>query len=284
LRVLVTGAAGMVGRAVVEYCRLSDDLVFAYDHRNLDIGDLERVTQTVKTDKPDVIINCAAWTDVDGCERDKERAFAANAYGPENLATAGHASDATLVTISTDYVFDGTKRGFYTQDDQPNPQSVYGKSKLEGEQRAIGADPRTVVVRTGFIFGPGGNNFLSTIVQRARKGEQIKAIRDAFGTPTYALDLASRLRELAVGKFSGVFHVTNEGDGVSYEEFAREALRLAGCADIELEGVTMDSLKRPAPRPQNSRLRCLYSEGLGLAPLPDWRDSLRDFVQSANVD
>jgi dTDP-4-dehydrorhamnose reductase len=280
----VTGAAGMVGRAVVEYCRLSDDLVFAYDHRNLDIGDLERVTQTVKTDKPDVIINCAAWTDVDGCERDKERAFAANAYGPENLATAGHASDATLVTISTDYVFDGTKRGFYTQDDQPNPQSVYGKSKLEGEQRAIGADPRTVVVRTGFIFGPGGNNFLSTIVQRARKGEQIKAIRDAFGTPTYALDLASRLRELAVGKFSGVFHVTNEGDGVSYEEFAREALRLAGCADIELEGVTMDSLKRPAPRPQNSRLRCLYSEGLGLAPLPDWRDSLRDFVQSANVD
>jgi dTDP-4-dehydrorhamnose reductase len=282
--VLVTGAAGMVGRAVVEYCRLSDDLVFAYDHRNLDIGDLERVTQTVKTDKPDVIINCAAWTDVDGCERDKERAFAANAYGPENLATAGHASDATLVTISTDYVFDGTKRGFYTQDDQPNPQSVYGKSKLEGEQRAIGADPRTVVVRTGFIFGPGGNNFLSTIVQRARKGEQIKAIRDAFGTPTYALDLASRLRELAVGKFSGVFHVTNEGDGVSYEEFAREALRLAGCADIELEGVTMDSLKRPAPRPQNSRLRCLYSEGLGLAPLPDWRDSLRDFVQSANVD
>jgi dTDP-4-dehydrorhamnose reductase len=274
----------MVGRAVVEYCRLSDDLVFAYDHRNLDIGDLERVTQTVKTDKPDVIINCAAWTDVDGCERDKERAFAANAYGPENLATAGHASDATLVTISTDYVFDGTKRGFYTQDDQPNPQSVYGKSKLEGEQRAIGADPRTVVVRTGFIFGPGGNNFLSTIVQRARKGEQIKAIRDAFGTPTYALDLASRLRELAVGKFSGVFHVTNEGDGVSYEEFAREALRLAGCADIELEGVTMDSLKRPAPRPQNSRLRCLYSEGLGLAPLPDWRDSLRDFVQSANVD
>lgn len=280
----MTGAAGMVGRAVVEYCRLSDDLVFAYDHRNLDIGDLERVTQTVKTDKPDVIINCAAWTDVDGCERDKERAFAANAYGPENLATAGHASDATLVTISTDYVFDGTKRGFYTQDDQPNPQSVYGKSKLEGEQRAIGADPRTVVVRTGFIFGPGGNNFLSTIVQRARKGEQIKAIRDAFGTPTYALDLASRLRELAVGKFSGVFHVTNEGDGVSYEEFAREALRLAGCADIELEGVTMDSLKRPAPRPQNSRLRCLYSEGLGLAPLPDWRDSLRDFVQSANVD
>jgi dTDP-4-dehydrorhamnose reductase len=279
LRVLVTGAGGMVGRAVVGYCRLSDDLVFAYDHRNLDIGDLERVTQIVNTDKPDVIINCAAWTDVDGCERDKDRAFAANAYGPENLAAAGHALHATLVTISTDYVFDGTKPGFYTQNDQPNPQSVYGKSKLEGEHRAIGANPRTVVVRTGFIFGPGGNNFLSTIVQRARRGEPIKAISDAFGTPTYALDLAPRLRELAAGKFSGVFHVTNEGEGVSYEEFAREALRLAGCADIAVEGVPMNSLKRPAPRPQNSRLRCLYSEGLGLTPLPDWRDSVRDFVQ-----
>ena len=276
---LVTGAGGMVGRAVVGYCGLSDDLVFAYDHHNLDICDLERVTQTVNIDKPDVIINCAAWTDVDGCERDKEKAFAANAYGPENLATAGHALGATLVTISTDYVFDGTKPGFYTQDDQPNPQSVYGKSKLEGEHLAAAADPRTVVVRTGFIFGPGGNNFLSTIVQRAWRSEQIKAISDAFGTPTYALDLAPRLRELAAGKFSGVFHVTNEGDGVSYEEFACEALRLAGCVDIEVEAVAMDSLKRPAPRPKNSRLRCLYSEGVGLAPLPDWRDSLRHFVQ-----
>jgi len=279
LRVLVTGAGGMVGRAVSEYCRLNDDLVFAYDHRGLDIGDLDRVLEAVKTDKPDVIINCAAWTDVDGCERDKERAFAANAYGPENLATASHALGATLVTISTDYVFDGTKPGFYTQNDQPNPKSIYGKSKLEGERRAIGSGSRTVVVRTGFIFGPGGNNFLSTIVQRARRGEQIKAISDAFGTPTYALDLAIRLRELAAGKFSGVFHVTNEGDGVSYEEFAREALRLAGCVDIDVEAVAMDSLKRPAPRPKNSRLRCLYSEGVGLAPLPDWRDSLRDFVQ-----
>ena len=188
LGVLVT-ASGMVGRAVVGYCRLSDDLVFAYDHGNLDIGDLERVTQTVERDKPDVIINCAAWTDVDGCERDQARAFAANSYGPENLATAGHASDATLVTISTDYVFDGTKPGFYTQNDEPNPQSVYGKSKLEGEHRAIGANPRTVVVRTGFIFGPGGNNFLSTIVQRARS-EPIKAISDAPGyTPDRRLQV-----------------------------------------------------------------------------------------------
>jgi len=283
LRVLVTGAGGMVGRAVAEHCRSNNDLVFAYDHASLDIEDLSSVTQTVNTDEPDVIINCAAWTDVDGCEQDKERAFAANAYGPENLANAGLAVGATLVTISTDYVFDGTKPGFYTQNDQPNPLSVYGKSKLEGEHLAIAADPSTVVVRTGFIFGPGGNNFLSTIVHRARRGERIQAISDAFGTPTYAVDLAPRLRELAAAKFSGVFHVTNQGDGVSYEEFAREALRLAGCVDIEIEGVAMDSLSRPAPRPQNSRLRCLYSEGLGLAPLPDWRNSLRDFVQKPQM-
>jgi dTDP-4-dehydrorhamnose reductase len=214
----------MVGRAVTEYCRSNADLVFAYDHSGLDIGDLNRVTETVKTDKPDVIINCAAWTDVDGCERDKERAFAANAYGPENLATAGHALDASLVTISTDYVFDGTKPGFYTQNDQPNPQSVYGKSKLEGgavllpRSRPSSCAPVLSLVRV--------KQFLSTIVQRAIRGEQIKAISDAFGTPTYALDSHPGFENWRLAIFGDIPRA-NEGDGVSYEEFAREALRLA---------------------------------------------------------
>jgi dTDP-4-dehydrorhamnose reductase len=269
----------MIGGAVREHCKSIGDTVLAYDHRALDISDSALVLRKLADQSPEVVINCAAWTDVDGCERDNERAFAANARGPENLANACLEMNATLVTISTDYVFDGTKDGFYTQDDQPNPLSVYAVSKLEGERCAQAACPKTVVVRTGFVFGSGGTNFLSTIIDRARSGEKIRAISDAYGTPTYARDLAFRLRELAQLNRYGVFHVTNTGGGASFEQFASEAVLMAGCVGVQVEGVQMDSLKRPAPRPRNSRLRCLYSAALGLPPLPDWRDALRKFVR-----
>ncbi len=280
MKVVVTGAGGMVGRAVSEYCSANGDQVFAYDHRGLDIADAGGVRQTLLQDKPDAVINCAAWTDVDGCERDPERALAANASGPENLAYASRELDAVLVTISTDYVFDGEKQqGFYTQRDQPNPQSVYAVSKLEGERRAQLAHARTVVVRTGFVFGPGGANFLSTVIERARRGEQLKAISDAYGTPSYAPDLARRLRELAQLDLPGTFHTVNSGAGVSYEEFARAALDFSGFGSTNLETVAMATLHRPAPRPRNSRLKCLLSEAVGLAPLPLWDDALRAFAR-----
>jgi dTDP-4-dehydrorhamnose reductase len=278
LRVLITGAAGMVGRALTNYCRSIGDQVLSYDHQGLDITNLEDVLETLRQDRPDAVVNCAAWTDVDGCELDHERAFSANARGPENLAKASSELNAALVTISTDYVFDGEKQGFYTQRDQPNPTSVYGVSKLAGERKSQLAYARTIVVRTGFVFGPGGTNFLSTIVERARRGEKLKAITDAYGTPTYSRDLAARLRELVQLDLPGTFHVVNAGDGVSYEVFARAALDLGRCSATDLESVTNSSLHRPAPRPQNSRLRCLLSEAIGLKPLPFWKDSLKDFV------
>ena len=277
MKVLVTGAAGMVGRAVCEFCETSGDTVLAYDHRALDIANSNDVWETIRDVKPHAVINCAAWTDVDGCESDVARAFAINAGGPENLAVASRDANAAFVTISTDYVFDGTREGFYTQEDEPNPQSVYGQAKLEGERRAQKVNPASVIVRTGFIFGRGGKNFLSEVINRARRGEHIKAIKDAYGTPTYSHDLARRLRELAQLKHPAVFHVANSGHGVSYAGFAREALRFANAGD-EIEEILTASLNRPAPRPQNSRLRCAYSAGLGLTPLPDWRDSLQKFA------
>lgn len=270
----------MVGQAVCEHCASLGDHIFSYDHLALEIADPDRVRRTLQSDRPDVVINCAAWTDVDGCEIDPLHAYAANTQGPENLATASRDLDAVLVTISTDYVFDGRKVGFYTQRDQPNPESVYGVSKLEGERKAQLANARTIVVRTGFIFGPGGRNFLSTIVARAGRGEALKAISDAWGTPTYAPHLASRLRELAERDLPGVFHVVNSGDGASYEEFTRAALESAGYDKTNLETVTMRSLNRPAPRPSNSRLKCLISEAIGLEPLPFWHDALSDFIAS----
>jgi dTDP-4-dehydrorhamnose reductase len=274
----VAGAGGMVGRAVSQHCLELGDEVLSYDHQTLDIANREQVNAVMRETKPEAVINCAAWTDVDGCETDSARAYATNAAGPANLASASRRVGAVFVTISTDYVFDGTKDGFYTQRDDPNPESVYGRAKLEGERGAQAAYARTIVVRTGFVFGPGGKNFLSTVVERAWRGERLKAINDSWGTPTYAPHLAKRLRQLAQLDLPGIFHVVNSGKGASYEDFTQIALKAAECDSAGLETLSMNSLQRPAPRPRNSRLKCLLSEAIGLEPLPLWQDALLDFV------
>ena len=278
MNVIVTGAAGLVGRAVVAAFTAQNKSVADFDHAALDISDESAVVSTLSSQSPDVVINCAAWTDVDGCEFDKERAHRANARGPEVLALACRQVGALLITISTDYVFDGEKDGFYTQRDQPNPLGVYGASKLDGERRAQTAWARTIIVRSGYIFGAGGTNFLSTVVERARRGEQLKAINDSFGTPTYAPHLAQRLYRLAELDLPGIFHIVSAGEGVSFDTFARTALDIGGLDDALLESVSLASLNRPAPRPRNSRLSCLLSEAIGLEPMPLWTDAVHDFV------
>lgn len=267
-----------MGRAVGEHCRSLGDEVFLYQHAELDITDRAAVREKILATKPDVVINCAAWTNVDACESDPNRAFADNATGPENLAAACKEASCCFITISTDYVFDGEKTGFYTQQDEPNPQSVYAASKLEGERLAAQANDRAIVVRTGYIFGPGGTNFLCTVVDRAKSGEKLKAISDQFGTPTYAKDLAARLRQLAEINMPGIYHVVNGGDGASFEEFTRKAVELVGNPQASIESVSAAALNRPAKRPRNSRLRCLVSETIGLVPLRNWAAALEDFV------
>ena len=271
----------MVGRAVTDHCRSIGDLVFSYDHQALNIGDPDWVVRTLESDKPEVVINCAAWTDVDGCELDEDRAHRDNALGPGVLALACRKVGALLITISTDYVFDGEKDGFYTQRDQPNPQSVYAASKLEGERRAQTIWARTIVVRSGYIFGVGGTNFLSTVVDRARRGEQLRVINDSFGTPTYAPHLAQRLRRLAELDLPGIFHIVNAGEGVSFETFTRTALHITGLDDKQMESVSLAALNRAAARPRNSRLSCLLSAAIGLDPMPLWTDALHEFVTHA---
>lgn len=269
----------MVGRAVIRHCTTRSDDVLSHNRHTLDITDEAAIHETFENESPDAVINCAAWTDVDGCESDPRRAFAVNAYAVENLAASSRRVGATFITISTDYVFDGNKEGFYTQRDDPNPTSVYGIAKLEGERRAQAASARTVIVRSGWIFGTGGRNFLSKVIENARGAAQrLKAISDAYGTPTYADDLAARLRELAELDLPGVYHVVNSGAGTSFEGFARAALKVAGYEGHVIESVSMDDLQRPAPRPRNSRLRCLLSEAIGLAPLPDWERALSSFA------
>lgn len=284
MRVLITGAKGLVGSALHQYCAAAGDDVLAYDHAALDISVADEVQRCVRNDQPEVVINCAAWTDVDGCETNPDVAHAVNAFGPENLARASREVEAEFVTISTDYVFDGEKGAPYTQDDTPHPISVYGEAKLEGERRSQSEYDRTVIVRTGFIFGTGGKNFLSRVVDLARAGQEMFVISDATGSPTYARDLAARLRALAVLDRPGIFHVVNAGRGATYEQFSRAALRLAGVDDALLKTVSMKSLKRPAPRPVDSRLECLLSKGLGLPELPAWEDGLRRFIEESAAE
>ena len=279
MRVLITGAKGLVGNTLTEHCAAAGDEVLAHDHAALDITSASDVERCIRDARPAAVINCAAWTDVDGCETNLEKAYAVNAIGPENLARASRAVEAAFITISTDYVFDGTKGAPYTQQDVPHPISVYGKAKLDGERRAVAAYSGTTVVRTGFIFGSGGKNFLSRVVDLVRAGQSVFAISDATGTPTYAPDLAKRLRELATFKATGIFHVVNAGDGATYEQFSRTALKIAQLDDAILKVVSTASLKRPAPRPLDSRLKCLLSKQVGLAELPTWEDGLRRFIE-----
>jgi dTDP-4-dehydrorhamnose reductase len=278
MKVLITGASGLVGRALVEHCRANDDEVLAYDHESLDIADPRAVEKVIGERRPDAVINCAAWTNVDACERDPKQTELVNSLGPENLARASRSVNAVFVTISTDYVFDGTKDGFYTQRDNPRPISVYGRFKLEGERRSQAAHARTIVVRSGYLFGVGGKNFLSTLVARARNGDKLMAIYDCYGTPTYGRDLAARLRELALKDLPGIYHVVNSGEGASFETFAREALAVANHPVERIKSISMDSLQRPAPRPRNTRLRCVLSPAIGLPPLRSWQEALVDFV------
>lgn len=279
MKVLVTGARGMVARATSEYCRSIGDDVVALARDEMDIADLESVRSLVGEHQPDAIINCAAFTNVDGAETESEAAFDANVLGPKNIALTALEFDCRFVTISTDYVFDGTFDGFYTQRHQPNPQGVYATTKRRGEIEALTANARTIVVRSGWIHGEGGTNFLSVMPELLRDGKQVKAISDSYGTPTFASDLARRLRELAELDMPGIFHVTNAGSGTSYLGFAEKVCEIGGFDTALLTAVSHADLKRPAPRPVSSKLDCLYSERLGLPRMPDWEDALKRFIE-----
>ncbi|MEP6922985.1 MAG: dTDP-4-dehydrorhamnose reductase [Pyrinomonadaceae bacterium] len=280
MKILITGAGGFVAGATINYCESINDEVVALTRVELDIANREAVLAILAKENPDSVINCAAWTDVDGCESDRDKNYAANAFGVENLALGCRQVRANFVTISTDYVFDGAKEGFYTQRDDPNPLSEYGKAKLKGEQLARMSLARAIVVRTGWIFGANGRNFLSKVPQLVLAGKTVKAINDAYGTPTFAPDLAKRLRELAELDVPGIYHVTNSGNGTTYGDFARKVVDIAAPSVDQnlIENVSFTDLKRPAPRPQNSKLRCLISERFGLEPLPDWKTALSSYI------
>jgi dTDP-4-dehydrorhamnose reductase len=279
MKILITGANGMVAGTAIKYYQSLGDEVFSFTRQELDIADKGQVFAAFEETKPDVAINCAAYTNVDGSETNVELCYAVNSSGVENLALAAKQFDSGFITISTDYVFDGANSGFYTQRDTPNPISVYGQAKLEGEIRARNAYGRSIIVRSGWIYGDGGTNFLCVVHKLLAEGKTIKVISDAYGTPTFAKDLVKRLRELARLDLPCVYHVTNSGAGATYESFARKVCELKGFDANLLETISSGALKRPAARPQSSKLACLFSDRLGLPPLQSWEKALGEFLE-----
>lgn len=274
---IITGAGGLLGRAMTARLTESDWRVVGLARTDLDITNDEAVRSAVLNIHPDALINCAATADVDRCEIDRDWAYGINERGPRSLARACNEIGAEMVQVSTDYVFDGSKEGFYTQDDVAAPASVYGQSKLAGELAVFEEAERSYVVRTSWLFGAGGKNFGSRVIEYARKGAPLKGVIDQTSIPTYAPDLAARIEEIIRIGEHGLYHVTSSGP-TSWFEFARLALDLAGLGDVPLEPVTRSELNQRAPRPHNSAMRCLLSERLGLSPLRHWRDTLPEFV------
>ncbi|MCC6327100.1 MAG: dTDP-4-dehydrorhamnose reductase [Acidobacteria bacterium] len=279
MKLVITGANGMLAQAVQNYCRSAGDLVVALSHAEMDISDEKAVSAKISEEMPNAVINCAAFTDVDRAESNIKACYAANVDGVANLARACRSVNAAFVTVSTDYVFDGTKLDFYTQRDTPNPLGVYARTKREGEILAFAVNPRSIIVRSGWIYGLGGTNFLSAVPQMLADGRSVKAIGDSFGTPTFALDLAARLRELAEADLPGVYHATNAGPGCSYLDFANAVCDQGRFDHQRIEPASYKELQRPAPRPVSSKLTCLVSEKLGFSQMRHWEAALADYLE-----
>ncbi|HEX5366646.1 MAG TPA: dTDP-4-dehydrorhamnose reductase [Acidimicrobiales bacterium] len=278
MRVLVTGAAGQLGRDLQAHCGAAGDEVVATTRATLDLADRDAVYQAITTVRPDVVLHAGAWTAVDACEGDPDTAYRVNALGTRWVADASRRVGAHLVAISTDYVFDGTKDGPYLEWDRPNPRSVYGRSKWGGEREVAAHAPGAAVVRTSWVCGEHGRNMVTTVLGLADRPE-LAFVDDQRGHPTFTADLAVGLRRLAVARLPGLFHMTNQG-AVSWYELVREILEAAGRDPAKVRPIRTAELDppRPAPRPANSVLDNAALRLAGLPLLPHHRESLDRLV------
>jgi dTDP-4-dehydrorhamnose reductase len=277
VRVLVTGAGGQVGREVSDlFAAAAQHEVIAADHASLDVGDRDAVMQAITGSRPDAVVHCAAWTAVDACESDPDRALLVNALGTRHVAEASNRVGAHLLYVSTDYVFDGEKSEPYVEWDPPNPRSVYGRSKLGGENEA---GPEATIVRTSWVCGAHGPNMVKTILRLVAEHDTLTFVDDQRGHPTFADDLATMLVRLVVERRPGLFHVTNQG-AVSWFEFAAAVLGAAGLDSARVRPISTAELQppRPAPRPANSVLDNAALRLGGIDLLPDFREPLARLV------
>ncbi|EKS7867969.1 dTDP-4-dehydrorhamnose reductase [Bacillus cereus] len=277
MKVLVTGAKGQLGQDVVSLLKEQTWEVFGFGREELNITDEKQVSEKVLLIQPDIIIHTAAYTQVDQAESDEESAFKVNAEGTKYLAQAAEAVGAKFCYVSTDYVFDGTKDTPYKPDDQTNPQTVYGKSKLVGEQYTQEYCSKSYIVRTSWVFGLYGNNFVKTMLRLAEENKELGIVHDQVGSPTYTTDLARFIISLVQTDKYGVYHGSNSGV-CSWYEFAKEIFKQSNI-EIVVNPLKTGDFPRPAARPKYSVLDKGMIEENGFESLQNWKEALKDFLK-----
>jgi dTDP-4-dehydrorhamnose reductase len=273
VKLMVTGAGGMLGRDVVRVAEQSGHEVVSLTHEELEITDSQAAERAVRSEQPEALVNCAAWTDVDGAEEHLDEAVRVNGHGARNLAAAAAAVGCKIVYPSTDYVFDGSKPEPYVESDPVKPISAYGKSKLVGEGETAANNPRHFIVRASWLFGTNGKNFVDTMLGLGRTLDEVVVVKDQVGCPTYTAHLAEGLIRLVEWEDFGVYHMAGGGE-CSWYEFAIEIFEQAG-VECRVLSQTTDMLDRPAPRPPYS---ALVSEREPTIYLPDWKEGLAAFL------
>ena len=275
MKVLVFGARGMLGKDLVPALSVKHQ-VLARDIEDLDIADQQRVQKEIETLRPQVVVNAAAYTDVDGCEAKRELAFSVNAEGARNIAAGCAASNARMIHLSTDYVFDGTSSAPYREEDPPNPLNVYGASKLQGERQIREVLENHLIIRTEWLFGRHGKNFVDTILRLAAQQEELRVVNDQRGAPTFTKDLSWAIEKLLEKEAKGILHITNSGS-CTWFEFARQILRDKGYDHVQVIPISSEELARPAKRPANSVMDCRRYEKLTGRMMRTWQEALQEY-------
>lgn len=271
IKLLVTGAKGMLGRDLVPVLELVGYSVVYADIEEFDITSEKQTSEFINSSKPDVIIHCAAYTNVDKAEEDQEKAFLINETGTKHIANVSKDLNAKLICISTDYVFNGEKETPYNPDDPVAPINVYGLSKLKGEQAAQ-INPRTYIARTSWLYGFHGKNFVSTMINLARKNNELRVVDDQVGCPTWTVALSNALINIIeTDKPYGIYHTCGSGS-CSWYEFACEIFKLMDM-DVKVQPVKTEEFSRLAKRPRNS---IMNNSNI----CPDWKDSLKEFIKT----
>jgi len=273
VKLLICGASGMLGQDVVRAAELAGHEVVTTGRNSLDVTDSEAVALTVERERPEAVVNCAAYTDVDGAEREREDAMRVNAGGARNVAAAAAGVGASVLYLSTDYVFDGSKDAPYVESDEPNPLGSYGASKLAGESETAAMNPRHHVVRTSWLFGTGGRNFVETMIKVGAREGEVTVVCDQLGSPTYTAHLADGIVRLVGTDAYGLHHMS-AGGHCSWYDFAVAIFDRAKLS-CEVLSTTTDALGRAAPRPRYSVLETERDDAIYL---PEWRTGLDDYL------
>ncbi|MEE1134089.1 dTDP-4-dehydrorhamnose reductase [uncultured Methanobrevibacter sp.] len=276
MKILITGSNGMLGHDLTEVLKDNHELILTTS-KTLDITNKDQVFEVICDAEPDVVINSAAYTDVDGCEENQDLAYSVNGEGVKNLALACKEVDCALVHISTDYIFNGKNDRPWVEDDEIGPISVYGKSKLKGEEAILETLDKYFIVRTAWLYGINGKNFPKTMLELAKNHSEITVVYDEVGTPTYTPDLAYGISELIETDYYGIYHLTNSGN-CSWCEFARYIFEVAD-KDVKVVPVTASEFARPAPRPSYSVLENKNWVDKGFKPLRSYKEAIKEYVE-----